>query len=54
MRGIFSEAMIMCAESPDNIEIIDPPPGSVPGDRVLFEGYSGEPDEQLNPKKKVQ
>lgn len=53
MRGIFSQAMVMCASSPDKVEILTPPPGCVPGDRVTFEGYSGEPDAQLNPKKKV-
>ncbi len=25
----------------------------VPGDRISFEGYKGQPEEQLNPKKKV-
>ncbi|XP_039264762.2 aminoacyl tRNA synthase complex-interacting multifunctional protein 1-like [Styela clava] len=53
MRGILSQAMVMCASSPDKIEILVPPPGCVPGDRVTFEGHSGEPDAQLNPKKKV-
>lgn len=53
MRGILSEAMIMCAESPGKIEIIDPPAGCVPGDKVVCEGYTGQPDEQLNPKRKV-
>lgn len=53
MRGIMSQAMVMCASSPEKVEILAPPPGSVPGDRVTFEGYPGEPDKQLNPKKKV-
>ena len=53
MRGIFSQAMVMCASSPELVEILDPPPGSVPGDKVICEGYPGTPDEQLNPKKKV-
>lgn len=54
MRGVFSEAMVMCASSPDCVEILDPPSGSVPGDKVVCEGYPGTPDAQLNPKKKVQ
>lgn len=36
-----SEAMVMCGSSPEKVEIIDPPPGSLPGDRVTFKGYSG-------------
>ena len=41
MRGVLSEAMVMCASTPNKIEILDPPPGSVPGDRIVFEGYPG-------------
>lgn len=73
MRGVLSQAMVMCSSSPDKVEIIDPPKGSVPGDRISFKGYIGiftfillsiyyyimsnffvgDPDKQLNPKKKV-
>ncbi|XP_041117005.1 aminoacyl tRNA synthase complex-interacting multifunctional protein 1a isoform X1 [Polyodon spathula] len=53
MRGVVSQAMVMCASSPDKVEILDPPSGAVPGDRVTFEGFPGEPDKELNPKKKV-
>ena len=57
MRGIFSTAMVMCAnEEGKGVEIIDPPAGSVPGDIVSIPGYSAPdklPDTQLNPKKKV-
>ena len=54
MRGIVSQAMVMCACGDNNTyEPLDPPPGSVPGDRVTFENYPGVPDEQLNPKRKV-
>lgn len=36
------------------VELLDPPPGSVPGDLVEFEGYpSGVADAQLNPKRKI-
>jgi len=41
MRGIVSQAMVMCANCPEKVEIIDPPPGSAPGDRIVFEGYLG-------------
>ena len=53
MRGVTSYAMVMCACSPECVELLDPPSGSVPGDKVVCEGYSGTPDEQLNPKRKV-
>ncbi|MBW0553421.1 hypothetical protein O181_093136 [Austropuccinia psidii MF-1] len=59
MRGIKSFAMVLCATAKDkkegerNIELVAPPPGSQPGDRVYFEGFEKEtPLEQLNPKKK--
>ncbi|XP_048387869.1 aminoacyl tRNA synthase complex-interacting multifunctional protein 1a isoform X1 [Stegostoma tigrinum] len=53
MRGVVSQAMVMCASSPEKVEILDPPSDAVPGDRVTFEGYPGDPDKELNPKKKV-
>uniref|UniRef100_UPI0037E7D725 aminoacyl tRNA synthase complex-interacting multifunctional protein 1-like n=1 Tax=Semicossyphus pulcher TaxID=241346 RepID=UPI0037E7D725 len=53
MRGVLSQAMIMCASSPGRVEILDPPSGAVPGDRVIFQGFPGDPDKELNPKKKV-
>jgi len=53
MRGIMSEAMVMCASTPEKVEILCPPAGSKPGDPVLVEGFNRNPDAQLNPKKKV-
>lgn len=53
MRGILSEAMVMCASTPEKVELIRPPANVKPGDRLVFEGFVGEPDEQLNPKKKI-
>jgi len=53
MRGIMSEAMVMCASTPDKVEILTPPAGSKPGDPVLVQGYQRNPDTQLNPKKKI-
>lgn len=41
MRGIVSEAMVMCACGPDKTEILDPPQDVVPGEKIIFEGYSG-------------
>ena len=55
LRGVLSEAMVMCASDKENnkVELLEPPEGSVPGDRVVFDQYPGEPDSQLNPKKKI-
>lgn len=63
MRGIKSSAMVLAA-SPrlkegevDNhagpVELVAPPPDSKAGERVYFEGWKGEPEGMLNPKKKV-
>lgn len=35
------------------VELCDPPGGAAIGERVTVAGFSGEPDEQLNPKKKI-
>ncbi|XP_068634026.1 aminoacyl tRNA synthase complex-interacting multifunctional protein 1 [Battus philenor] len=53
MRGITSEAMVMCASSPDKVEVLIPPLDAVPGDLVHCENYPREPETQLNPKKKI-
>ena len=58
MRGVKSFAMVLCATHPDGkeagIEIVNPPEGSKPGDRVFFEGFEDkQPLSQLNPKKKI-
>ncbi|KAF5360924.1 hypothetical protein D9756_004797 [Leucocoprinus leucothites] len=60
MRGVKSFAMVLCATSKEGkeggIELIQPPPGSKPGERVYFEGSefeSATPLSQLNPKKKI-
>lgn len=53
MRGIMSEAMVMCASTPEKVEILSPPEDSQPGDPVLVDGYERRPDAQLNPKKKI-
>lgn len=53
MRGILSEAMVMCASTPEKVEILSTPSNVQPGDRVIVDNYVGEPDAQLNPKKKI-
>lgn len=53
MRGITSEAMVMCASTGDHVEVLVPPAGVVPGDSVECDGYTRRPDAVLNPKKKI-
>lgn len=53
MRGVTSEAMVMCASTPEKVEVLSPPATAVPGDLVHCEGYVRNPEPQLNPKKKV-
>ncbi|KAG8142968.1 hypothetical protein E2320_000265, partial [Naja naja] len=57
MRGVESQAMLLCAFSsgdPCQVEPLDPPAGSSPGERVFVEGFeNGQPDDELKPKKKV-
>lgn len=63
MRGIKSAAMVLAAsprlkEGEEDthggpVELVTPPEGAVAGERVFFEGWKGEPEGILNPKKKV-
>lgn len=66
MRGVKSAAMVLAASpklKPGDgeggeahkgpVELVDPPEGAKAGDRCWFEGWEGEPEGQLNPKKKV-
>lgn len=56
MRGVESKGMVLCAsiDEPKQVEPLLAPEGSKPGDRIIVEGYeTGEPDEVLNPKKKI-
>jgi len=51
LKGIKSEAMVICSSDvtdPNHKELIDPPAGSVPGDRVFFPDHIGEPDPPIN------
>ncbi|KAF1928119.1 nucleic acid-binding protein [Didymella exigua CBS 183.55] len=62
MRGVKSCAMVLAAsprvQDGDDahkgpVELVDPPQDSKAGDRVFFEGWQGDPEPVLNPKKKV-
>lgn len=47
IRGVLSEAMVMCASTPENVEILEPPVGSVPGDLINVSGFTRSPDKVL-------
>lgn len=55
MRGVVSQAMVLCASDAEHtrVELVVPPEGAVAGERVVCADFVGQPDEQLNPKKKV-
>ncbi|KAL2267157.1 hypothetical protein VTJ83DRAFT_4434 [Remersonia thermophila] len=62
MRGIKSCAMVLAAsprpkEGEDDhkgpVELVTPPADAKAGERVFFEGWAGEPEKVLNPKKKI-
>jgi len=63
MRGIKSSAMVLAAspkikegEVDDHkgpVELVNPPADAKAGERVYFEGWQGEPEKVLNPKKKI-
>ena len=56
MRGVESCGMVLCSsrEEPKEVEPLGVPEGAAVGDRVTVEGNDdGEPDEVLNPKKKI-
>ncbi|EXB50508.1 putative methionine--tRNA ligase [Morus notabilis] len=55
MRGIKSQAMVLAASNSDHtkVELVEPPKSAYVGERVSFPGFAGQPDDVLNPKKKV-
>uniref|UniRef100_A0A0R3P9W0 Methionine--tRNA ligase, cytoplasmic n=1 Tax=Angiostrongylus costaricensis TaxID=334426 RepID=A0A0R3P9W0_ANGCS len=53
MRGVESRAMVMCASSPEKVEIMEVDPSAQPGTPVICPPYLHRPDVQLNPKKKI-
>ncbi|KAM6959809.1 aminoacyl tRNA synthase complex-interacting multifunctional protein 1 [Tautogolabrus adspersus] len=54
LRGVVSQARLLCCySSNDCSELLTPPAGSNPGDRVTFLNYPGEPDKELQAKQRV-
>jgi len=50
MRGVRSEAMVICASNDDHtkVELLQPPEGSVPGDVITVEGEECDHDDVIN------
>ena len=66
MRGVKSAAMVLAASPRPSssttaedsghkgpVELVNPPETAEAGERVYFEGWQGEPEAVLNPKKKI-
>uniref|UniRef100_A0A0G4HCH8 tRNA-binding domain-containing protein n=1 Tax=Chromera velia CCMP2878 TaxID=1169474 RepID=A0A0G4HCH8_9ALVE len=53
--GFPSHGMVLCAKSDDGkkVELVRPPEGAKIGELVKWPGHDGEPEPQLNPKKKA-
>jgi aminoacyl tRNA synthase complex-interacting multifunctional protein 1 len=60
MRGVKSCAMVLAASPREEgdghkgpVELVNPPADAKAGDRIYFEGWEGDPEAVLNPKKKI-
>jgi len=53
LRGVVSEAMVLCASTPEKVELMIPPAGAQIGDKITCEGFEGEPISECTPKNKV-
>ena len=53
LKGVPSEAMVLCASTPEKVELMEPPAGAQPGDKVICVGYEGEPVLECNPKNNI-
>lgn len=53
LRGVLSEAMVVCASTPEKVELLIPPEGAQIGDRVTCSAYEGEPVAEINAKNKI-
>ena len=54
MRGVESQAMVLCASTPEKVEILEIDPSCEPGDVIMCEPFAHCPDLPfMNPKKKI-
>lgn len=54
LGGFPSHGMVLCASNADHtaVEFVVPPEGAKPGDRIVFEGFEGEPEPENKVNKK--
>ena len=53
LRGVLSEAMVLCASTPEKVELLVVPESAQIGDRVTVEGFEGQPAAECNTKNKI-
>ncbi|XP_059210253.1 aminoacyl tRNA synthase complex-interacting multifunctional protein 1-like [Centropristis striata] len=54
VRGVVSQARLLCCSASNSCsQLLTPPTGSIPGDRVTFLNYPGEPDRELQANQKL-
>ncbi|XP_034020375.1 aminoacyl tRNA synthase complex-interacting multifunctional protein 1 [Thalassophryne amazonica] len=53
VKGVVSQARFLCCSASDRVELLVPPTTAIPGDRVTFLNYPGEPDKELVSKQRV-
>jgi len=53
LRGVLSEAMVLCASTPEAVELLDVPSGAQVGDRVTAAGFEGAHAVECNPKNNI-
>ena len=52
IAGFVSAGMVLAAKGDGRVELVDPPPGSLVGERVFVEGLVGEPVSPAQVKKR--
>eukprot|EP00250_Pteridium_aquilinum_P009682 c18857_g1_i1 orf=129-1361(+) len=54
LRDVVSAGLVLCASTSDHssVEPLMVPDGAAVGEKIIFAGYDGKPEEVLNPKKK--
>jgi len=50
LKGVMSEAMVLCASTPEKVELVVPPESAQIGDRISVEGFEGKPADECTTK----
>jgi aminoacyl tRNA synthase complex-interacting multifunctional protein 1 len=53
LRGILSQAMLLCAYSEDKVELLEPPNNSQPGEFITVKGYERNFAKEINKKNRI-